>query len=223
MKSTLLFKVMRFMINLLGRLISRVDAEGMQNMPSTGSYIVAANHLGRLDVPLVYFLLQRDDIVILVAEKYRKYAIVRWLVEALGAIWLDRFNADYHALRETLQRLKAGGVLVIAPEGTRSTTGGLLIGKPGVSYLASKTGLPVIPVAVTGTEDKLVLARFKRLKRAHVRVKVGQPFFLQSTRGKDREAILARNTDEIMCRIAALLPESYRGVYADHPRLRELA
>jgi len=81
----------------------------------------------------------------------------------------------------------------------------------------------VIPVAVTGTEDELVLDQLKRLKRANVRVRVGRPFYLPRPKGQDREAILERNTDEIMCRIAALLPESYRGVYSDHPRLRELA
>lgn len=223
MKPTVLFSVMRFMIHLLGMLIARMDVEGLQNLPDTGGCIVAANHLGRLDVPLVYYLHKRDDIIMLVAEKYRKYAVVRWLVEALGAIWLDRFNTDFHAMRQTLERLKAGGVLVIAPEGTRSTTGGLLPGKQGVSYIAGKTGLPVIPVAVTGTEDELVLDQLKRLKRANVRVRVGRPFYLPRPKGQDREAILERNTDEIMCRIAALLPESYRGVYSDHPRLRELA
>jgi len=138
MKPTVLFSVMRFMIHLLGMLIARMDVEGLQNLPDTGGCIVAANHLGRLDVPLVYYLHKRDDIIMLVAEKYRKYAVVRWLVEALGAIWLDRFNTDFHAMRQTLERLKAGGVLVIAPEGTRSTTGGLLPANRGSAILRAK-------------------------------------------------------------------------------------
>jgi len=222
MKASRLSSIIRFMINPLVKLVARVQVDGMHNLPEEGGYIVAANHLGRLDIPLVYFLLKRDDIILLVAEKYRKYGIVRWLVEALDAIWLDRFNADFHALRHTLEKLKAGGVLVMAPEGTRSTTGGLLRGKPGVSYLAAKSGLPVVPVAATGTEDEKVLAGLKRLKRAEVCVRVGEPFHLPPARGSERDAILERNTDEIMCRIAALLPETYRGVYADHPRLKEL-
>jgi len=157
-----------------------------------------------------------------VAEKYQKYGIVRWLVTKLDAIWLERFEADFHAIRETLERLKAGGVLVIAPEGTRSTTRGLLPGRPGASYMAAKSGLPVVPVAVTGTEDELVKARLKHLKRLDIRVRVGVPFTLPPAKGPERDAILQQGTDEIMCRIAALLPESYRGVYADHPRLKEL-
>ena len=221
MKPNRLSSLIRFLIYPLVRLLARVEAVGMHNLPA-GGYIVAANHLGRLDIPMVYYLLERDDIILLVAEKYRKYGIVRWLVDSLDAIWLDRFNADFHALRETLEKLKAGGVLVIAPEGTRSTTGGLLPAKPGVSYLAAKSGLPVVPVAVTGTEDERVFADLKRLKRADVCVRVGEPFYLPTPKGADRDAILERNTDEIMCRIAALLPQSYWGVYADHPRLREL-
>jgi len=221
MKPNRLSSLIRFLIYPLVKLLARVEAVGMHNLPA-GGYIVAANHLGRLDIPMVYYLLERDDIILLVAEKYRKYGIVRWLVDSLDAIWLDRFNADFHALRETLEKLKAGGVLVIAPEGTRSTTGGLLPAKPGVSYLAAKSGLPVVPVAVTGTEDERVFADLKRLKRADVCVRVGEPFYLPIPKGADRDAILERNTDEIMCRIAALLPQSYWGVYADHPRLREL-
>ena len=101
----------------------------MENLPASGGYIVVANHLGRMDIPLVYDLLDRDDVILLVAEKYRKYGIVRWLVKKVDALWLERFSADFSALRNTLVRLKAGGVLVIAPEGTRSPTGALLPGK----------------------------------------------------------------------------------------------
>jgi 1-acyl-sn-glycerol-3-phosphate acyltransferase len=222
MKTTLLRTILRFLIRMLSVILMRIEVHGLNNLPPEGGYIVAANHLGRLDVPLVYHLLNRDDIIMLVAEKYRKIGIARSLVSALDAIWLDRFTSDFQALRQTLDRLKAGGVLVIAPEGTRSTTGGLLPGKQGASYLASKTGLPVVPVAVIGTEDERARAQLKRLKRPSVLVQVGKPFRLPPAKGSEREAVLERNTDEIMCRIAALLPATYRGVYADHPRLKEL-
>lgn len=222
MKSNLPRSILRFVIRVLTPLVMRVEVEGLNNLPRDGGYIAAANHLGRLDVPLVYYLLNRDDIIMLVAEKYREIGLARWLVKVLDAIWLDRFGADIQALRLTIERLKAGWVLVIAPEGTRSKTNALLPGKPGASYLASKTGLPVVPVAVTGTEDERVLAQLKRLKRPCVRVRVGIPFVLPPAKGAEREATLERYTDEIMCRIAALLPDAYRGVYSDHPRLREL-
>jgi 1-acyl-sn-glycerol-3-phosphate acyltransferase len=195
---------------------------GMENLPRGGAYIAAANHLGVLDPVLVYYLLDRQDIILIIAEKHSKYAFTRWLVRSLDAIYIDRFNADMAVMREVLKRLRKGGVLVIAPEGTRSRSGTLLEGRPGTSFLAAKTGVPIIPVGATGTEDRLFLANLKRLRRTPVRVSIGESFRLPSLPKADREATLQADTTEIMCRIAALLPEEYRGVYADHPRLQEL-
>jgi len=215
-------KIIRSFARLMLRLLARIEVINIENLPRTGGFIVAANHLGRMDIPLVFYFLDRDDIILLVAEKYRKYGIVRWLVERMDLLWLDRFSADFHALRRTLDRLQAGGALVIAPEGTRSTTGALIEGKAGASYLAAKSGMPVVPVGATGTEDELVKDKLKHFRRLHITVRVGEPFYIPIMKGKNREAALQQATDEIMCRIAAQLPESYRGVYTDHPRLKEL-
>ena len=217
-----IYSIIRSSINALLPVFARVETHGLENLPRTGGYITAANHAGRIELPLVYYLLDRDDIILLVAEKYRKYGIIRWLVKQLDALWLDRFASDFHALRNALGRLKAGGVLVISPEGTRSRSGTLIPGKPGSSYLASKSGVPVIPVAAIGTEDSRVKEQVKRFKRPHITVYVGQPFYIPPLIRGNREVQLQEHTDEIMCRIAAMLPKSKRGVYADHPRLIEL-
>lgn len=222
MPKPFLYAFLRSAINFLVPLVARVEVHGLENLPRSGGYIAAGNHLGRMDIPLLYYLLDRDDVILLVAEKYRKYGIVRWLVKQLDAVWLDRFSADIHALRNTLERLDAGGVLVIAPEGTRSPTGALINGKAGSSYLAAKSGLPVVPVAATGTEDELVKEQLKRFKRLYITVHIGSPFHVPQLGRGNREAVLQQYTDEIMCQIARLLPESHRGVYADHPRLIEL-
>jgi 1-acyl-sn-glycerol-3-phosphate acyltransferase len=177
--------------------------------------------LGRLDVPLIYNFTDRRDIIMFVAEKYRRSTLVRWLVKQLDAIYVDRYNADFAALREALRRLRSGGIMVLAPEGTRSPTGALIKGRPGVSYLAAKANVPIVPVALTGTEDGYVVSQLRRFRRAQVTIRVGQPFTLPAVRGGNRDEKLQTYTDEIMCRIAALLPLEYRGVYADHPRLQE--
>jgi 1-acyl-sn-glycerol-3-phosphate acyltransferase len=218
----MIYFLLRFLLNLFFRLFTRLEVRGVENLPASGGFIAAANHLGRLDVALVYHLLDRQDVYLMVAEKYKKYTIFRWLVRRMDAIWVDRFGADFSALREMLKRLHRGGVLVIAPEGTRSPTGALLEGRSGGSYLAARSGVPIVPVAVTGTQDALVKAQWRHLRKLYISVRVGQPFTLPPVRGRDREAALQGYTDEIMCRIAALLPPDYRGVYADHPRLREL-
>jgi 1-acyl-sn-glycerol-3-phosphate acyltransferase len=108
------YKFARFIVHLIMRLVVTVEVYGMENLPAGGGYIVAANHLGRLDPGLVYILLDRQDIILMIAEKYRRFAIFRRLVKSLDVIWIDRFNADFAAMRNVLDRLKKGGVLVIA-------------------------------------------------------------------------------------------------------------
>jgi 1-acyl-sn-glycerol-3-phosphate acyltransferase len=215
-------KLLRWLIRLVVGLAAHVEISGLENAPQEGGFIAVSNHLGRLDVPLPYFFLERDDVTMMVAEKYHKYAIMRWFVKRLDAMWVDRFNADFGVLREALSRLKGGGVLVIAPEGTRSKTEALLEARPGSSYLAAKAGVPIVPVALTGTEDRLVMEQIKHLRRPHIQVRVGKPFSLPPLRGKEREQAIQGYTDEIMCRIAALLPPEKRGFYAEHPRTLEL-
>ena len=218
----MIYSVIRFLIRLLVPVVMRLEVFGKEHLPPSGAYIAAANHLGVLDPVLVYYLLDRQDIILIIAEKHSKHALLRWLVRNLNAIYIDRFNADMAVMREVLKRLRKGGVLVIAPEGTRSRSGTLLEGRQGASYLAAKAGTQIVPVAVTGTEDQVVFPNLKRLRRAHVVIRVGEPFQLPPLPRQDREAVLDQYTDEIMCRIAANLPPSYRGFYADHPRLQEL-
>jgi len=218
----MIYSLIRFLIRLLVPMVMRLEVIGKENLPASGAFIAAANHLGVLDPVLVYYLLDRQDIILIIAEKHSKYTFVRWLVRSLDAIYIDRYNADMAVMRKVLKRLRKGGVLVIAPEGTRSRSGTLLEGKQGASYLAAKAGVPVVPVGGIGTEDRLFLTNLKRLRKTPVTVRIGKPFRLPSLPREDREAILQADTIEIMCRIAALLPPEYRGVYADHPRLQEL-
>jgi 1-acyl-sn-glycerol-3-phosphate acyltransferase len=140
----------------------------------------------------------------------------------VDAIWLNRFEADFSALREILARMKKGGLMVIAPEGTRSKAEALQEGKMGVAFLASKSGFPVIPVSLTGTGDRTVLANLKRFRRSKIRAVAGEPYTVENPKGRGREQAMREATDEIMCRIAANLPEEYRGFYKDYPRVKEL-
>ncbi len=217
------YKIIRFFIRLILRLIARVELSGWENLPAAKGYVIASNHIGRLDAALVYYALDRPDIIMLIAEKYRKNAFWRWLAKQVDGIFIDRFNPDIRALREAMKRLQRGGVLAIAPEGTRSKTGTLIEAKPGGIYLAWKAGVPILPVALTGTQDAVVKERLTHLKRLNIKVTMGPAFTLpQEAKGKDREALLQEYTDEVMCRIAALMPEEMRGEYAGHPRLKEI-
>jgi 1-acyl-sn-glycerol-3-phosphate acyltransferase len=215
-------KILRAVIRLIINLIARVEMTGFENLPSGGGFVIAANHIGRLDAALAYYLLDRSDIIMMVAEKYQKYAFFRWLVKLTNGMFVDRYNADIRTVRETLRRLKQGQVLTVTPEGTRSKSGKLIEGKQGGIYLAMKAGVPILPVGVTGTDDALVVDRLKHFKRLDIQAVAGQTFTLPPVSGMDREAAMQKYTDEVMCRIAALLPEDRRGFYRDHPRLRAL-
>ena len=215
-------KIARFLLSLFINLTSRLDVHGIEHLEDYPSYVLASNHIGRLDAILIYRFSKRKDLIMIIAEKYAQIPIARWFARQLDALFIDRFNADFSVLREVLKRLKKGGVLVLAPEGTRSPNAQLQEAWTGASYLAWKAGVPVLPVALSGGEDSKFFANLRRLRRTDVVIRVGEPFYLPPLEGKDRDEMLKIYTDEIMCRIAALLPPAYRGFYADHPRLKEL-
>lgn len=213
---------LRWIIRSVVRLIARVDISGYENLPATGAYVIATNHLGILDSAMLYLAIDRWDVFIPVAEKWEKIWLFRFLAKYFNLIFINRFEPDLKAMRKIIGLMEAGNILVIAPEGTRSRVGSMIEGRPGVSYLASKLNRPIVPVGLAGTEDKVILSNLKRLKRSHIVVKAGPAFTLPELPRKDRDAALKVYTDEIMCRIAALIPEKYHGVYAGHPRLKEL-
>ena len=106
------------------------------------------------------------------------------------------------------------------PKGTRSTTGGLLPGKSGIIFLALRSGVPIVPVGITGTATGVhELVRFRKPK---MKATFGPAFTIPEIGRENREEEMQRWTDEVMCRIAILLPEEYRGVYRGHPRVKEL-
>ena len=214
--------ILRWLIRALFNLIARVEVKGYEHLPKEGSFVIATNHLGIVDAPIAFYALDRWDMFVLIAEKWEKVALFRFLGKYFNFIFIDRFNPDIKALRKVINLMEENNILVIAPEGTRSRVGSLIEAKPGVSYLATKLNRPILPVALTGTEDKAFFSNLKRLRRAHITVTAGTTFTLPPLPRQDRDEVLKQYTDEIMCHIAALLPEKYRGFYAGNPRLREL-
>ena len=215
------YRTLRSIVRFFMKLIADIEIHGMEKLPE-GNVIIAANHLGRLDTAALLCILDREDIIMPVAEKYKDHPLYGAIGRAANAVWLNRFEADYSALRQILERMKQGGLLVIAPEGTRSKSEALQEAKMGVAFLASKSGYPVLPVAVTGTEDRLILENLKRFRRSRITATAAELMYIDIPKGKGREEAMRQVTDEIMCQIAARLPEKYHGVYADHPRLKEL-
>ena len=175
-----------------------------------GAVIYACNHLSYYDPVVMSAAL--GDFPGFTARKYRR----TWLAPFfyLGSpVWVDQDAPDRQALRRALAILRAGHCFGVAVEGRRSRTGGLQPGRDGAAYLATRAGLPVVPIAIYGTEQLF------RSWRPAVRLCVGAPLRFPAGRASARQ--LTEYTERIMCAIAALLPERYHGVYRDHPLIGE--
>jgi 1-acyl-sn-glycerol-3-phosphate acyltransferase len=199
------------------RLVSKVTVEGAENIPSTGGFLLTTNHLSQIDPPLLLLAVPRR-IRVFAAEKYRRNPFLRVFFDAMGCVWVRQFEADHKALREAIRHLQSGGIIGMSPEGTRSReTHALIRARGGAALIATRAGVPILPMAVRGTEN--FVRDLLHLRRARIAVRIGKPYRLSiSPHAKGAE--LEKGTDEIMFAIAALLPPAYRGEYAD-PRRRE--
>jgi 1-acyl-sn-glycerol-3-phosphate acyltransferase len=216
----MLRKILFAFASFLFRILTSLNVTGLENVPKQGPAILAINHLNIIDAPLIFILVPRNDLTALVAKKHHKNPFLRIIVNIMDGIWINRDEADSQAMRAARDHLRKGGLLGIAPEGTRSSTGLLNPAKTGVAYLASKAGVPIIPVALSGTYKGLTKALL--LQHPSITVRIGKPIELEPFERKERDAALQYYTDEIMCQIAAMLPPAQRGAYATYPRTMEL-
>ena len=212
------YYAVRAVFNALANLFIKPEYVGRENIPAEGAYLVTTNHLSFFDSVLIFCVIPHR-LVALGADKWRRTPGLVQFLEMLGIIWVARGEADTDAIKATLAVLKRGGHLGMAPEGTRSKSGVLQPGKGGAAYLADRARVPILPIGQAGTET--VLKSWKRLRRPRVRVAIGPAYTLPYT-GRAKGPQLDAFTEEIMCRIAVLLPEAYRGHYAGHLRVAEL-
>ena len=214
-------KVINAALSVLLHSAAKINFVGAENVPSQGGVLLATNHMSRFDTLLLALTPTRPDITALVADKYKSNLLFLVILNMAGIIWLDRTKADFGAFRVAVEALKRGYCIGIAPEGTRSTTAELAEGKPGAALLALKAEVPIVPVGLASTDT--LVPNLRRLKRSEVTLHYGKPFHLAPlNRSASRDEQMNAYTEEIMCQIAALLPERHRGFYANHPRVKEL-
>lgn len=206
-----LFRVFaRGLAKLLTFLFLKPVIRGMENFPKSGPALVVINHLGDADVVLLAASIHTT------IDGMGKIELnAHWLVgpifRAYGVIWVHRGKADRKAVRAALDGLSQGRLIALAPEGRQSLIHGLEEGTEGAAFLALKSGAPIVPVAMTGTENENVYGHMRRLKRAPVTLTVGEPFYLREC--ADRRTTLREGTLRIMRSLAQLLPGEYQGEY----------
>ena len=199
---------------LLCRLLLRITVNGAENIPRNGPLVIVINHIGLLDPVAVLATFPRLVIPMAKKEAFDMPLLGRFM-KMFGTIPVHRDGIDVNAIKMALKVLKQGGVLLLAPEGTRSSNHKMQPAKDGVAMLAMRSNANILPIAVTGTSR--IKTHFTRLKRVPITLTVGTPFRIQLSNGRKRptHSEMSALTDQVMYRVAALLPAEYRGVYSN--------
>lgn len=201
-------RLVRFVSRLVLKCVARFHIEGFENIPE-GGMIGVTNHLSSFDPLPVLAMFPIRPVTIFAAIEHRNDFIAGWVLDRLGAIWIDRGEPSREALRIAINELRNGTAMGIAPEGTRSKTGGLQKGKTGAVYLATRANVPILPSVVWGTEQ--IKHNLRRLKRTDVYLRLGKPIRYPEERVDAQK--LEEYTEQLMRTMAAMLPPAYRGVY----------
>lgn len=206
--------ILRTLLRVIGfNLLAKIDrVEGLENVPQHGPAIIMMNHIAFVDSLIVLHIMPRNIIPLAKVEVY-DYPVIGFLPKLWGVIPVHREELDRRAIQQALDVLEAGEMVLVAPEGTRGTA--LQRGKEGVAYLASRSGAPIVPVAINGSKGFPALRPFGAWKTAGAVIRIGKPFQYRPEYQKARREELTKMTDEAMFILSSMLPEERRGVYAD--------
>lgn len=206
----------RVLIRILVFPVASWHVRGRENVPGRGPVLIVCNHLHIADPPIVAASIPLKC-VFMAKEELWQSGWSRFWVEHFGAFPVRRSGVDREALRLAEHWLQQGVSLIMFPEGTRSQDARMQPALPGAALIASRLGIPVLPVSIAGTDKLRKLAWCVR-HHPRITVTIGKPFKPQLADGKLTREQRNQLTDDMMRKIAALLPEEYHGVYTggDH-------
>jgi 1-acyl-sn-glycerol-3-phosphate acyltransferase len=204
----------------LARLLTRIllgskfQLRGTANVPASGPLLMVSNHVGAVDPAIIGAWTPRAVWFMAKAELFKgRWA---WLMRGYHAFPVIRHSPDRTALRRAFNLLKTGSAVVLFPEGHRSENARLLRAEPGAGFVARRSGAPLVPIAITGTQN--VLGRTRLLpRRSEVVMAFGEPFRLPDRNRDGSPMDHQQSADYLMTKIAALLPLEYQGEYASAP------
>ncbi|MCB0245140.1 MAG: 1-acyl-sn-glycerol-3-phosphate acyltransferase [Anaerolineae bacterium] len=206
-------RFLQSLAHLILWLFTRFEVHGAEKIPESGPTILTMNHLHFLD-PVIGISIVNRHSKMFTADKWETRPVIgNMIVWSQQAIFVARGEVDRKALAKAIEALKEGLLLGVAPEGTRSKTGTLQKGHEGVAYLASRTGAVIVPAVAYGQEK--AIRSLLRLRRGRIVVNIGEPYVLPGTPNKAKTEELGRYTDQIMMRMAVLLPPEYQGYYRE--------
>lgn len=209
----MLYKIVAFIVKIATGVLCRIDAPDLHKMPMRGPLIVISNHTGQLEVAVFFGQLQPRPITGWAKMESWDNAFLNWLFNLWGLIPVRRGEGDTSALRKAIKAMEEGFIFGVAPEGTRNKTGQLKRAHPGAVMLAVHSGATILPLAHWGGEN--FLKNLARFKRTGFHIRVGEPFHLKLDGVKVTREIRQQIVDEMMIRLAELLPPAYHGAYAN--------
>ncbi len=211
-KERIINATFRFLFNLF----YKFDKSELQKIPKTGPLLLITNHTSVFDGPLIYVFLQPCNVLAMAKKELWNNWFTKMVMNAWSSIPVDRLNMSRETMESCFTSLKENRILAIAPEGTRNKEGSLQEGKAGVAFIAYKAQVPIIPLITLGFND--LKKNVRKLKRTPLVIKVGPAFEIIKKSGRLDATSRGELNDEIMLRLASLLPENKKGFYADKER-----
>lgn len=197
-------RIVRRLAQIVLRLYFRLSLRGGEHVPQSGPVLVAGNHSGFLDGPLVMIMLSRPSSFLVKSELYDTG--FRPVLRFARQIPIIRGTPDRTNLRNGLSVLRGDGVLGVFPEGTRGT-GELVSIQHGIGYLALHAGCPIVPVVCTGTAQALPKGKALPRFRAPIEIVFGKPFTLDVSGDPRARATVAMAAEQIRQRLLEHLAE----------------
>jgi 1-acyl-sn-glycerol-3-phosphate acyltransferase len=204
-------------LRTVSRIVTRVKVEGLENLPESGPILVICNHCssadGMLLMAYVVPKMGRPMGWLGKAEALR-WPVLGWMMRQNGVMGVRRGVGDLEAFKLAKGVLDKGGILAIFPEGTRSPSGAMAEVKEGATVLAVRSGAPILPIAITGSQRFWPKGKLLPRPGRRMTISVGPTFTLALPKGGDRQESMRLATAEMMRHVAEMLPAEQRGVYA---------